>query len=261
MRTALITGASSGIGAHAARHLASRGFRVILVARRHAQLDEVASLIGANSVAEACDASSSNQVLALADRVRRMYGIPDVIVHCAGAGQWKSIEETSPAEALFMTQAPYLAAFNVTHVFMRDMLARHSGVIIHVNSPASVCPWPASVGYAASRWALRGLHESLCQDLCGTGVRSCHIVFGRVDSSYFEHNGVVAADVPRIAATIRRLSKDECGRMIAELAEHPRRDVLYPFMLRFYSWLYRIAPTPVRWAVRHTGKRALCHRA
>jgi uncharacterized protein len=188
-----------------------------------------------------------------------MYGTPDVIVHCAGAGQWKSIEETSPAEALFMTQAPYLAAFNVTHVFMRDMLARHSGVIIHVNSPASVCPWPASVGYAASRWALRGLHESLCQDLAGTGVRSCHIVFGRVDSSYFEHNGVVAADVPRIAATIRRLSKDECGRMIAELAEHPRRDVLYPFMLRFYSWLYRIAPTPVRWVVRHTGKRALRH--
>src|SRR4029077_15619498 len=130
----------------AARHLASRGYRVVLIARRRAELDEVAKQIGGNAVVEQCDASSGEQMLALAERIRRTGGPPDVVVNCAGAGQWKYIEDTSPAEAQIMAQAPFLAAFNMTHAFMRDMLARRSGIVIHVNSPASIFPWPSSVG-------------------------------------------------------------------------------------------------------------------
>jgi uncharacterized protein len=253
MKTALITGASSGIGADAARHLCARGYRAVLVARRRAQLEQVANHIGANAVVEACDASSGEQVLALAERVRRQWGAPDVIVNCAGAGQWKLIADTTPAEALLMLQAPYLAALNVTHAFMRDMLARRSGIVIHVNSPAAIFPWPSSVGYSAARWALRGLHESLCQDLAGTGVRSCQVFFGRVNSPYFEHNPGVTEQIPRIASTVRTLSTDECGRVIAQLAEHPQRNLLYPFMLRFYGWSYRVAPGLVLWLLRLGG--------
>jgi NAD(P)-dependent dehydrogenase (short-subunit alcohol dehydrogenase family) len=255
MKTALITGASSGIGADAARHLSLRGYRVILVARGETPLQQVAGGLGDSAVVEVCDASSGEQVLALAERVRRNFGTPDVIVNCAGAGKWKFIEDTSPGEALLMIQAPYLAAFNVTHAFMKEMLGRRSGVVIHVNSPASIFPWPSSVGYAAARWALRGLHESLCQDLAGTGVRSCHVVFGRARSPYFEHNPGVAANMPGIASTVRTLSTDECGRVIAQLAEHPRRELLYPFMLRFYGWNYRVAPALVLWLLRSTGAK------
>jgi uncharacterized protein len=255
MKIALVTGASSGIGADAARHLASRGYRVVLVSRGQVQLEHVARNIGAAATAEVCDASQGEQVMALADRVRRNYGVPDVVVNCAGAGQWKRIEDTSPAEALVMVQAPYLAAFNVSHAFMRDMLARRSGIFVHVGSPAAFFPWPSSVGYAASRWALRGLHESLCQDLAGTGVRSCHVVFGRVDSPYFEHNPGVTESIPRIASTIRTLSTDECGRVIADLAARPRRELLYPFMLRLYGWTYRALPALVLWLLRITGPK------
>lgn len=255
MKTALITGASSGIGADAARQLSALGYRVILVARGKTQLEKIAAGLGGNAVVEVCDASSGEQVLALAERVRRDFGTPEVIVNCAGAGQWKFIEDTSPAEALLMIQAPYLAAFNVTHAFMKEMLGRRSGVIIHVNSPASIFAWPSSVGYTASRWALRGLHESLCQDLAGTGVRSCHVIFGKVNSPYFENNPDVMASMPGIASTVRTLSTDECGRAIAQLAEHPKRELVYPFMLRFYSWSYRLAPALVRWLLRLTSAK------
>jgi uncharacterized protein len=255
MKIALITGASSGIGADAARHLSRRGFRVILVARRSRELESIADGIGELAVAEACDAASGEDVRELARRVRSQYGIPDVIVNCAGAGRWKFIEDTTPTEALVMMQAPYLAAFNITHAFMRDMLARRSGVIVHVNSPASIFPWPSSVGYSAARWALRGLHEALCQDLVGTGVQSCHVVFGRVNSAYFEHNPGVADNVPRIASTIRTLSTDECGRVIARLAECPKRELLYPYTLRLYGWSYRLAPLLVLWLIRITGAK------
>jgi uncharacterized protein len=133
-----------------------------------------------------------------------------------------------------MIGAPYLSAFNMTHVFMRDMLKRGSGVFIHVNSPACFMAWPAAVGYTAARCALRGLHEALCQDLVGTGVKSCHVVFGRIDSPYFQHNPGAAENMPRIASTIRTLSTYECGRLLAQLAESPRRQVVYPLMLRLY---------------------------
>jgi short-subunit dehydrogenase len=209
MKIALVTGASSGIGADAARHLALRDDRVILVARGRAPLEQVAS----------------------------------------------RIEDTTPAEALVMLQAPCLAAFNVTHAFMSGMLARRSGTVIHVNSPAAIFPWPSSVGYAAARWAMRGLHESLCQDLADTGVQSCHVVFGRVDSPYFDHNPGVAERLPRIANTVRTLSTDECGRAIARLAENPKREMLYPFMLRFYGWSYHVLPALVLWLLRTTGAK------
>ena len=255
MKTALITGASSGVGADAARHLSARGYRVLLVARGAAALERVAESIGASAAVEVCDASSGEAVAALAERVRRDYGVPDVIVNCAGAGQWKLIEDTACEEALAMMQVPYLAAFNMSHAFMREMLARRSGVIIHVNSPASIFPWPSCVGYAAARWALRGLHMSLRQDLAGTGVTSCHVVFGRVDSPYFDNNPGTAEKIPWISRTIRTLSTDECGRVIADLAEKPRPELLHPSMLRAQGWMYRLTPGLVLWLLRATGAK------
>jgi len=255
MKTALITGASSGIGADAAGHLAAQGYRVILVARSEGKLDELAGELGENAVVEACDVSLGKQVLSLAERVRSSYGAPDVLVNCAGLGEWKRIEDTSPADALTMIRAPYIAAFNMTHAFMRDMLDRGSGVVIHVNSPASIFPWPSSVGYSAARWGLRGLHKALRQDLAGTGVRSCHVVFGAVDSPYFDHNQGTREKMPKIAKTIRTLSTDECGRLIAKLAKAPKREVLHPFMLKFYYWNYLVLPGVIMWVLRITGDK------
>ncbi len=255
MKLALITGASSGIGADAARHLAKAGYRVILVARRRPELERVAQDIGENAVVEPCDAASGEQVLALADRVLRERGVPDVIVNAAGAGMWKFIEDTTPAEAVSMMNAPYFAAFNITHAFMTSMLERGSGTVIHINSPAAYFPWPSTVGYTAARWALRGMHEALCQDLTGTGVRSCQVVLGEVQSPYFDHNPGTRAKLPMVARTVRKLSTDECGRLIARLAEKPRRDTFSPLTLRLYTWTNRLAPSLVCAIVRLTGVR------
>lgn len=255
MKLAIITGASSGIGAATARLLGSQGFKVVLVARGRAALDELAVEIGDNVVVEACDASDGDAVLAMAERVRRQHGAPDVIVNSAGAGAWDWIENTSPADVVRMMQAPYLAAFNVTHAFMRDLLERRSGLIIHVNSPVSFATWPACSGYAAVRWALRGLHEALCDDLWRTGVRSCQVVFGRVSSSYFNNNPGTHEKVPGIAKTIRIVSPEECARVIARLIGRPRRQVVYPFMLRLYYWNHAVLPWTTRWLMRRTGAK------
>jgi short-subunit dehydrogenase len=202
-----------------------------------------------------CDVTKGDDVLRLADAVSHAHGVPDVIVNCAGAGAWRRIEETSPDDAVAMMGVPYFAAFNVTRAFVSGMLERRSGVLIHVNSPAALFPWPSSVGYASARWALRGFHEALCQDLAGTGVRSCHVVFGRVDSPYFERNAGAAENMPAVSKAIRTLTTDECGRVIARLAERPRRELIHPLMLRLFAMTHRFAPGLVAMAGRAGARR------
>ena len=80
-----------------------------------------------------------------------------------------------------------------TRLFFRSLLARGRGAFVHVGSPASLMPWPGATAYSASRWALRGLHEALCQDLAGTGVRSCHVLLGEVRTAMRERFGAPAA--------------------------------------------------------------------
>ena len=253
MKLAVITGASSGIGAAAARRMASEGYKIILIARRQSKLEEVAEDIGNNAIVEVCDASDGNAVLAIAERVRTEFIAPDVIINSAGAGQWKLIEDTTPAEAVTMMKAPYFSAFNVTHAFMRDMLDRNHGVIIHVGSPVSIFTWPSCTGYAATRWALRGLHESLCDDLRGTGVHSCHVVFGKVSSHYFDQNPGAEENIPGIARTVRTISPEECAKVIASVVRRPRRQVVYPPLLQAYVWSHSVFPWISRWLLRRTG--------
>ena len=235
--------------------LPRRGYQVILVARNEARLAAIAADLSDEAIWIACDASSGTAVQAMAQRVEHEIGTPDVLVHCAGLGEWKRIEDTPPEDALTMIGAPYLAAFNITQAFMQPMLDRKAGVIIHVNSPACYMPWPSSVGYTASRFALRGLHEALCQDLAGSGVRSCHVVFGRIDSAYFEHNQGVVDRMPRISSTIRTITTEECARVLLRVAERPRRQVVYPTMLGMYYGFNKVAPGVVRWLLRATAPK------
>ena len=253
---AVVTGASSGIGEATALALAARGWSVVLVARSRDRLAGVAAAMAGGpgrGVVEALDAADGDAVLAMAERVTREHGIPDLIVNCAGAGRWRFLEETTPAEAVTMMGAPYFAAFNITHAFMAGMLARRRGLIIHVQSPASISAWPGATGYTATRWALRGLHGALAQDLRGTGVRSSQVVFGEVSSQYFNHNPGSHERLPRISRTVPITSPDRCAEVILRVVRSPRPLVVHPFMLRFYRWTHLAAPWLVRWLLGITG--------
>lgn len=252
---ALVVGASSGVGAATAQELVRRGWSVVLAARAEERLKSLVEALGPAASYKTCDATVAADLAALESFVRERHGVPDVVVNCAGLGQWKRLEDTSPEEIQVMIGAPYLAAANASRMFLRDMLRRRHGVLIHVNSPACYMPWPSAVGYTASRFALRGLHEALAQDLAGSGVRTCHVVFGRIDSEYFDHNPGAAERMPGIASTVRTLSVSECARVIADIAVRPRRLVVHPFMLRLYYWTHLVAPWLTGWLLRFTGAK------
>jgi short-subunit dehydrogenase len=255
---ALVTGASSGIGEASAAELARQGWHVVLVARTASKLEALHTRIleaGGQATVAAVDAADGDAVLEMAATIREQVGPPQLLVNSAGMGAWKYIEDTPPDEARMMIGAPYLAAYNLCHAFMKDMLARRRGVIIHVGSPASFCAWPGATGYVASRCALWGLHEALNQDLRGTGVRSCMVTFGEVTSPYFEVNTVGEDQLPSVGRWVPKTSPEKCGQIIAKLARRPRKNVYHPFLLRLLRAFHTVCPGFTRWMARQTPQR------
>jgi uncharacterized protein len=250
IKLAIVTGASSGVGAATASLLVKHGYRVVMIARSADRLHALAGSLGVLAIAAPANAASETEMAPIATRILAEHGAPDLIVNSAGAGQWQRIEDTTEADARDMMDAPYMAAFVTTRVFLPAMLERGSGVILHVNSPACIAAWPSSVGYAAARWALRGLHEALAQDLAGTGVRSCNVLFGKISSDYFDNNPGVEEKLPKMDRTIPTMTPEQCAEKLAMLAETPRHQAVFPFMLSVNVLLARLFPGIARWLLR-----------
>jgi len=257
-RVAVVTGASSGIGAATARLLGVRGWSVVLVARRAARLEALAGEIeraGGRVLVSALDAADADAVDAMARTTLGRFGVPDVVVNSAGGGVWRWMEDTSREELDGMLGAPFLAAWNTTRAFLPAMLERRSGTVVHIGSPASLAPWPGATGYTTSRWALRGLHEALRQDLAGTGVRTCHVVFGEVTSEYFEANPDTHQHIPRVARIIPVITPERAAQVVVRTIDRPRTQVFHPRVLGLMQVANRLSPGSVALLARRTGRR------
>jgi uncharacterized protein len=257
-RLAVVTGASSGIGAATAEALGARGWTVVLVARREDRLREVAARVeaaGGHAVVEPLDGGDAAAVAAMADRVQSRFGTPYAIVNAAGAGEWRWLEHSAPEDMERMLDAPFRSAYHVCHSFMDGLLAQRRGVIVHVGSPASLRAWQSATAYTVSRWALRGLHEALLQDLAGTGVRSCHVLFGEVSSEYFDTNPDSREHIPLLGRMIPVSTPATCAEVIVRTLQRPRNQVLHPRTLAAFERANRIAPALTRRLARVGGRR------
>ncbi len=255
---ALITGASSGIGAATAKALAARGAAIALLARTVSALEKVAGEIraaGGSAQIFPVDAADWQAVDALAPRLMTGFGPPDIVVNSAGAGRWLFTEETHPEEAVAMMGAPYFAAFFVTRVCLPAMLAQRRGHIVNINSPVVRLIWPGAAGYAAARGALQTYTDALRVDLHGTGVRVSSIIAGRVDTPYFEHNPGVLDRAPRAARFIPTVTAEQVADAVVRAVEHNRREVVLPFMLRVFFFVHTLFPRFTEWLALRTGHR------
>jgi uncharacterized protein len=247
----LITGASSGIGAATAIAAARRGATLALVARSADKLAAVADEVkraGGIATSHVCDVANHEQVARLASEVPT----PDVIFNNAGAGKWKPLIETSPQEAATMISAPYLAAFYATRAFLPAMLARKSGTVVYMNSAASRLVWPGAAAYMSTRWAVRGLFESVRAETHGTGVRASMVTFAKVTSQYWEHNPGSETKMPKAQAWVPALSPDRAAKAILDGIEAGHEEVISPWQLRIAFLIDRLFPTASRSIMRRT---------
>ena len=179
-RLAVVTGASRGIGAAAAAGLAAEGATVVRVART---LRDGASDHGRDLP---CDLTSAVQVDELADRVAADHGVPDIVVSNAGGFLLKRLEETSPEEFDRQVALNLKSAFLVARAFLPPMRRARRGVFISVGSVADHVGFPENSAYAASKYGLRGLHETLLEEYRGYGVRLTLISPGPTDTDIWE---------------------------------------------------------------------------
>lgn len=244
-RQLLITGGSSGIGAATAIAAAERGADVALLARSAEKLESVAHRIrriGGRVSLHVADVSNPTQVAEIAARLPP----PDVVIHSAGAGAWRPLLDTDPAEAAAMMAAPYLAAFIVTRAFLPAMIARRSGAMVFVNSAASRLVWPGAAAYIAGRWALRGLFEAVRMETTGTGVRTAMATFAKVASEYWSNNPDSESRVPRVQSLVPVLSSADAARALLDGLAAGRESIVAPWQLRLFFLANHIAPSIVR---------------
>jgi short-subunit dehydrogenase len=257
-KLAVVTGASSGIGAATALALAAAGAEVILVARTAGPLNETAESVrlnGGRAHALPADLTSPSEVDALAARVLGEVGVPDIIVNNAGAGRFLFLDETDSQEAVQMMAAPYFAAFFVTHAFVAAMIARGSGNIMQINTPAATVPWPGAVGYASARYAVRGLTESLRQDLRGTGIRVSSVTPAKVTTPYFDSNPGSVERIPRIEKLLGTMTAGQVAEVVVSALRRDASDVHAPWRWAALHPIARAVPRPFHWLAWRTGTK------
>ena len=185
--TALVTGASRGIGAAVARRLAASGARVALLARGTAALDALAREIGDDAIPLTCDVRDPSMVArVLSSLTEECGGPPDIVVNNAGSFFLASTEATS-VQAFGDTLAVNLTApFAVVHALLPAMRAVNAGHIVTIGSVADRMTFPGNAAYAASKFGLRALHEVLRAELRGSGVRVSLVSPGAVNTGLWD---------------------------------------------------------------------------
>jgi NAD(P)-dependent dehydrogenase (short-subunit alcohol dehydrogenase family) len=171
-RVAVVTGASSGLGAEVARALASTGARVALVARRADRLSALANDIGA--VPLPCDLLEEGQLTGLIDRVTDELGPPDILINNAGDIFSRDPAETEPVEAIRRTlELNLIVPFRLSQAVFPHMASKGRGAILHVSSISGHVGVPGvpQASYAASKLGLSGLTTELAVQWGKHGIR------------------------------------------------------------------------------------------
>lgn len=241
--TALITGASSGIGRELARLAAKDHFDVILVARRRERLHELAGELsaryGVTVEIVAADLAAAGSAERVFDAARARTGGVDVLVNNAGLGAHGLFAETPLERDLDTIRVNVLALTELTKHCVTGMVERNRGRILNVASTAAFQPGPLMAVYYATKAYVLSFTEALDEELTGTGVTATALCPGPTRTEFQEKAGF--GDVPLLRGPLVR-DAAEVARVGWEGAKRGKRVVIPGFANRVLALGARLSP-------------------
>ena len=236
----VITGASSGIG---------KSIATLLEQHTHANLFLLARSFENNDNKYKCDCSNYDMV----EKVISQIDSVDIVIHSAGTGDWKYLQEMSNKEIENCLGAPLISSINVTRLSLPKMLNKNLGQIVFIQSPVVIQPWGSCTAYSISRWGMKGLAESLRADLYNTNISVSEIILGRTDSNYFKTNENADKRFPKIGNLIKRITPEEAGMAIIKTIVAKKEYEYYPFTMKLVVNFYNWVPSVVRYLTFKTS--------
>jgi len=190
--TAVITGASSGVGKSLAIQLSDAGYRVVLAARSEDKLNAIAEEIqskGGDSLVVPTDVSQPEQINNLKDRALE-YGDVSVVINNAGLGKFSKVEDVAIEDWDRQLDVNLRASFLVSQAFIPGMKQRLNGTLAFMNSVAGKKGYAHSAAYVASKYGMRGLADSLREELREDNIKVISIHPGAVDTPFWDGTGM-----------------------------------------------------------------------
>lgn len=244
--TALVTGASSGMGEQFARQLASRGCHLVLVARSDAKLRQLAEELrdthGARITVIPADLSVSSQVEEVCAQLAAQQIAIDHLINNAGFGTAGALLGRDAQSQQEMLQLNALAPLMLMRRLLPGMIERRAGGVLNMASVAGFFPIPFMATYAASKAFLLSQTQALAEELRGSGVRMMALCPGPVSTGFQQRAGYLLGPLERLA----ELSSEQVVRRALVAYQRGTLICVPGFLNKVEAWLPRIIP--YRWA-------------
>ncbi len=264
MTTAIITGASQGIGRATAFLLADRGYNVVLAARQSERLEGVALDIrarGREALAIPTDVTEFEQVKALMEKALDVYGNIDVLVNNAGICMTAPMAQTSLEDWQKILNVNLWGYIYPIHALLPHFLSRKTGIIVNVGSFGGKMPLPNMSAYCTSKYAVTGLTETLRLELEPKGIQVCGVHPSVTNSDFLERavfRGEEESDVQRARQQLGSLlsnplvsQPEDVARAILNVVQHPQAEVVVGSGT-LATTVHRFAPSLSKWLMQRS---------
>ena len=259
-KVVLITGASSGFGADAARQFAKEGCIVVLASRRMHRLTELAEQIrsdGGQAFAVGLDVSEQSQIDETIQTVLDNFGRIDILFNNAGYGAMDWLETLAPAGDIdTQINVNLRGLIQVTRAVLPSMLARRAGTIINMSSVAGLIAAPMYSIYAATKYGVRGFTDALRREVAPFGIRVCGIYPGPAVTEFGQQPGRENAIKENLETPgWIYMTSEYVARRTVGLAKRPRRALVIPWWFRPLIAIDTCFPGLVDWFLKVTFVR------
>jgi NADP-dependent 3-hydroxy acid dehydrogenase YdfG len=236
-KVVLITGASSGFGAAAAKRFAREGCKIVLAARRIERLEEMAGEIraqGGDALPLSVDVTQPPQIDAMVNASINHYDRIDILFNNAGFGRLDWFEMLDPIKDIQAQIAvDLLGVIWTARAVLPQMYKQGSGHIINMSSLAGWAAPPLYTVYSAAKFGVRGFTEALRREAAPFGIKVSAIYPGSAATEFQTHMGRNKAKRRFKTPRWLSLTAEDVARAVVDLAKRPRRSLILPWMMMF----------------------------